>query len=158
ASAGSLGLMPSHPLAAEAPADGQAAGIDTAGPGKTRLPIANLGAEMLGMASGHAIWPDDNAGGRGWFSPTPEQAESPTPGQRGEPKRLDLPTVLTEEAGRLPGREGGGAMALPRPTGVRHSPTPLAELALLDQAFAAAVRALSAADGMVALPAGEQRT
>jgi hypothetical protein len=45
----------------------QATGIDTSAPHGIDIRVADLGGTMLGVASGHTVWLDDNAAGWGWF-------------------------------------------------------------------------------------------
>ena len=93
-------------------------------------------------ASGHAIYFDANAAGRGWFvDPTPgNDSEFTTPGNQGEQHRMDLLTVLEHELGHLPGKEhqSSGVMIDTLPAGMRRTPSSpfdLQETAALDWVF-----------------------
>jgi sugar lactone lactonase YvrE len=133
-----------QPLFAEALARWQAAGADTNGLGTIHIQIGDLGGNMIGMASGHTIWLDDNAAGWGWFvDPTPrDDAEFTTPGSRGEQPHMDLLTVLGHEVGHLLGRghEAEGVMAGTLTAGTRRLPSSdlgLRDPAGVDSVFAA---------------------
>jgi hypothetical protein len=87
---------------------------------------------ILGLASGHTLWLDANAAGRGWFYPTPfDDAEFTTPaghprsGSQGEQDRMDLLTALAHELGHLLGRdhEADGLMAQTLTAGTRRAPS-----------------------------------
>jgi hypothetical protein len=133
-----------QPLATEALARWQAAGVDTSAFAGIDVRIADLGGTTLGLAAGHTIWLDDNAAGWGWFvDATPwDDSEFTTPGNQGEQNRMDLLTVLEHELGHLLGfdHQETGVMEDTLATGTRKTPTGqwiVQDSALLDLVFAA---------------------
>ena len=100
-------------------------------------------APLLGeVASGHALYFDANAAGRGWFvDPTlRDDSEFTTRGNQGEQHRMDLLMVLEHELGHLLGHDHAqsGVMTETLPAGMRRmpsSPFDLQETAALDWVF-----------------------
>src|SRR5262249_24457258 len=116
------------PVLAAALARWQAAGVNTLALRGIDVRIADLGGTMLGLASGHTIWLDDNGAGWGWFvDKTPwEDSEFTRAGNQGEVGRMDLLTVLEHEVGHLLGREheAAGVMQATLDTGIRRTVRP----------------------------------
>jgi subtilisin-like proprotein convertase family protein len=118
-----------QPLVREATRRWQASGLSADQVRALRdldVQVADLGGATLGLASGNAIWLDDNAAGWGWFvDRTPrDDSEFTTPGDQGEQGRMDLLTALTHEMGHILGldHDAGGVMQETLAPGTRLSP------------------------------------
>src|SRR5262249_52431425 len=83
ASAGSLDLLRTPTLPAQAPSDGQAAGIDTSGPGKPPPPLRKHQRGVAGRASGPGRRAGRQRGRRGRVPPDPETGGVPHAGPAG---------------------------------------------------------------------------
>ena len=110
ASALSLSADQVQPLLTEPLARWQVVGAGVSHFANIDVRLADLGGATLGVASGHAIWLDDNAAGWGWFiDPTPwKDSEFITRGDRGEQHRIDLLTTPADELGHVHGQEHAG--------------------------------------------------
>jgi uncharacterized delta-60 repeat protein len=130
-----------EPLVAQAVSRWQAAGIDSSALRAIDIRVADLGSRTLGLAAGKTILLDENAAGRGWLGEMTPRDDSGfiAPGNQGEQKRMDLPTVVMREGGHLRGHDYG-VMQGPFAAGVREPDCGQAEaeagISLTDAALA----------------------